>query len=69
MGDGLLKAIIYDYLYRHLPGVSTSRLTSLYREFTTSDRLSEYASRLTPQALDNFQAKQKCQPQRILRRY
>lgn len=51
LGDSLFKAIIYDYLYRHLPGVSNSRLVGLYREYVTSDRLTEYSSKLTPQAL------------------
>lgn len=55
IGDSLLKAIINDYLYRHLPCVSHSRLAGLYKELTSSDRLIEYSKKLTRQDLTMFQ--------------
>jgi dsRNA-specific ribonuclease len=51
IGDSLLKAIVIDYLYRHLPCVSESRLAGLYREFASNDRLAEYSSQLKPEDL------------------
>lgn len=51
LSDSLFKAIISDYLYRTLPGVSHSRLAGLYRELASSDRLTEYGSKITPAAL------------------
>jgi ribonuclease III len=51
LGDSLFKAMMTDYLYRHLPCIGNARLASLYREFASSDRLTEYISKLTPQAL------------------
>ncbi|HEY9820840.1 MAG TPA: ribonuclease III domain-containing protein [Candidatus Sericytochromatia bacterium] len=51
LGDSLLKAIVIDYLYRHLPCVSESRLAGLYREFASNDRLAEYSSQLKPEDL------------------
>jgi len=51
LSDSLFKAIITDYLYRSLPGVSNNRLAGLYRELASSDRLTEYTSKITPAAL------------------
>ena len=54
IGDSLFRAIITDYLYCHLPCVSPSRLTGLYKELTSNDRLIEYSSKLTPPDLTAF---------------
>lgn len=51
LSDSLFKAIIYDYLYRHFPCVSNTRLVGLYRELTSRDRLIEYTSKITPEAV------------------
>lgn len=51
LSDSLFKAIITDYLYRFLPGVSNSRLAGLYRELASRDRLTEYRNKITPAAL------------------
>jgi dsRNA-specific ribonuclease len=51
LGDSLLKAIVIDYLYRHLRCVSESRLAGLYREFASNERLAEYSSQLMPEDL------------------
>jgi len=51
LGDALLKAIVIDYLYRHLPCVSEGRLTTLYKELVSKERQVEYNSKLTPEDL------------------
>lgn len=51
LGDTLLKGIVTDYLYRHLPCVSEGRLAGLHREMVSSERQVEYTSQLTPQDL------------------
>jgi dsRNA-specific ribonuclease len=49
LGDALLKAIVIDYLYRHLPCVRVGRLTDLYRELVSNERQTEYTSHLKPE--------------------
>lgn len=55
LADSLFKAIVTDYLYRQLPCVSDTRLAGLYKEFASPDRLTEYNSKLTPEALTVLQ--------------
>jgi ribonuclease III len=55
LSDSLFRAIITDYLYRRLPGVSTNRLTAMYRELVNSDRLVEYTRKITPESLNDWQ--------------
>lgn len=51
LGDSLLRAIITDYLYCHLPSVSVSRLTDLFKELSSSEKQAEYASQITTEDL------------------
>lgn len=54
LSDSLFKAIINDYLYRHFPYVSNTRLASLYKEISSRDRLTEYTSKITSEALTSL---------------
>jgi dsRNA-specific ribonuclease len=51
LGDAVLKAVVADYLYRHLPCVSESRLAGLHRELVSSERQDEYSRQITPEDL------------------
>lgn len=51
LSDSLLNAIVINYLYRKLPYVSPSRLSSLHKELIASNRLVEYSNQLTPEDL------------------
>ena len=51
LGDALFKAIVIDYLYRHLPCVSENRLASLYKELVSSERLLDYSRQITTEDL------------------
>lgn len=51
ISDSLITAIVINYLYRHLPYVSNSRLSGLHKELISSNRLIEYSNQLTPEDL------------------
>ncbi|MGH2412532.1 MAG: ribonuclease III domain-containing protein [Microcystaceae cyanobacterium] len=47
LGEALLKSIVADYLYRHLPYVNASRLTTLAKGLMSKERQLEYLMQLT----------------------
>ncbi|MCP2726869.1 ribonuclease III domain-containing protein [Limnofasciculus baicalensis] len=51
LGDSLLKAVVLEYLYRHLPNVRAGRLGELSRELTGKERQSEYFKKVDLTAL------------------
>ena len=52
LGDSLLKAVVLEYLYRHLPNVSAGRLGELSRELTGKERQTEYFKKVDLTALN-----------------
>ncbi|HBE18625.1 MAG TPA: ribonuclease III [Cyanobacteria bacterium UBA11149] len=52
LGDHLLKVVVLEYLYRHLPNVRVARLGELYRELTGRERQTEYFKQVDLAALN-----------------
>ncbi|ACK64732.1 ribonuclease III [Rippkaea orientalis PCC 8801] len=47
LGDALYKAIVTDYLYRLLPYINPPRLTKVYKTLVSSEKESDYISKIT----------------------
>lgn len=52
LGDSLLKALVLEYLYRHLPNVRVARLGELSRELIGKEKQSEYFKNVDVAALN-----------------
>jgi dsRNA-specific ribonuclease len=52
LGEALFKAVVIDYLYRHLPYVSPNRLTAISKELMSQERRSEYIKQLNDRDWD-----------------